>query len=169
MITPPDADTFLGGVGLTVPESLIGEWINDSPRYGLIVSDGGSYWNYDVALKIVDEINHTGPMEAEKPSTFTGTMQTKLVSITGPVTSNPDMMSYWSIGQTLDQNISGKHLGTSVELDWSGITLRLDYDGHDFMGGTTNFYEVNGKLTEYKPNGGAAIVWSYSAWLKRQR
>jgi tetratricopeptide (TPR) repeat protein len=169
MIAPPDADTFLGGVGLTVPESLIGEWINDSPRYGLVVSDGGSYWNYDVVLKIVDEINHTGPMEAEKPSTFTGTMQTKLVSITGPVTSNPDMMSAWTIGQTLNQNINGKHLGTSVELVWSGITLRLDYDGHDFMGGTTNFYEVNGKLTEYKPNGGAAIAWSYSAWLKRQR
>jgi len=166
----PEGFNYQAGYGVIIgPESLVGEWIDDSPRYGLVISDGGSYWNYNVVLKIDEEVSHTGPMQAEQPSTFTGTMQTTLVSITGPVTSSPDMMSGWPIGQTLDYFISGRHLGSSVELDWAGITLRPDYDGHNFMGGTTNFYEVNGQLTEYKPHGGAAIAWSYSAWLMRKR
>ena len=156
--------------GLQTGKSLTGEWIDDSPRYGFVMSDGGSYWNYNAVLKLVETDPNTGTLglHSEQPCTFTGTMQTTLVSITGPVTSSPDMMSYWPIGQTLEYPISGTRLNSGVDLNWAGVTLHLQYDGYDFMGGTTNFYEVGGHLTEYKPNGEAAIAWSYSAWLKRK-
>ncbi len=161
---PPDDTTPVGGVGIQI-KTLTGEWINDSPRYGLVMNDGGSKWNYDVVLKLVETDPNTGGLHVQQPNTFTGTMQTTLRSITGPATTVPELMSM--IGQTLVYTVSGTRDGSIVKLNFGGKILRLTFNG-DYLYGDTNFYDAGRGLTEVRPSTGSYITWTWSIYLKRK-
>ncbi|MDD5038913.1 MAG: tetratricopeptide repeat protein [Dehalococcoidales bacterium] len=152
---PPPAIPW-GGSGLVIgPKSLVGEWVDDSPRYGYIQSQQADTWNYNAVLNIVDQVSHQEPMQVEQPSTFTGTLRLTLASITGPITYNPNMMSYYHIGDTMEFPIHGTLLQSEVLLYVGNDIYRLDYDQFDFMGGSTEITDKSG------------LPWSVSLWLKR--
>jgi len=159
----PDDVQPWGGAGLQI-KTLTGEWVNDSPKYGLVLYDGGSYWNFDVVLKLEETDLNTGGLHVQQPNTFTGTMQRTLREIRGPVTTVPEIMS--EIGKTSEGPVSGTREGSTVKLNYGGKILRLTFDG-DYLHGNTNFYDAGGGPSEVRPSTGSYITWTYSVYLRR--
>ena len=131
-----------GGAGIQI-KSLKGEWINDSPSYGLVysASDGPSEWNNDIVLKLSET----------DPNTFTGSMQTTLRNISGPASKQPELTS--TIGQTFTHTVSGTRSEATVDLYMDNNCYHLTFNG-DYLYGTTT---IKGNPT-----------WTYCFSLKRK-
>jgi tetratricopeptide (TPR) repeat protein len=165
-----------GGVGITIP-TLTGEWINNSPSYGFVMSEGGWLtWSFDVVLKLVEKNeNPVGGVHEERPNTFTGTIQTTLRGFDigdGVHLNSDDIKTQASmradIGQSSTRAVSGTRSGNVVTLYLDNKNLHLSFDG-DYLNGVTTLYNYYGIRTDVKPSTeGSYITEKYSFYLRRK-
>jgi hypothetical protein len=134
---------------------MTGQWVNGSEQQpGLVKSDGGSKWNYDVVLQINETDPNTGGLHVQQPCTFIGSMQTTLRSVSGPMATNPDIKA--QVGKTQTSPVSGTREGGTVLLNYDRRALRLTYNG-DYLYGSPSFFDA-----------GSQATWTYTFNLKRR-
>lgn len=157
-------------------EPFVGEWVNDSPSYGFVVSETNGFltWSYDVVLKLVETDPNTGGMHVEQPHTFTGTRQITLrgFDVMDGVHLNSDYAQVQAsgrsrIGETSTSLVSGTVSGNVVTLYWDKVILHLSLDG-DYLNGVTPIYNDYGRLTDVKPSTKDYITSMYKLSLRRK-
>jgi tetratricopeptide (TPR) repeat protein len=146
--------------------TLNGDWLDKPSSFGLSLFDGGSRWNYKVEMAL----------QEDGQGKFSGTMKRTLVEITGPMSTQPEIIK--EIGNVQTATVSGTHTDSTVEFVFGALTLHLTA-GSDSYGvylfGDTHFFDIGSAannfkgLTDIRPPGVSGqdyIEWIYSINLK---
>jgi tetratricopeptide (TPR) repeat protein len=149
-------------------QSLNGNWLNSPGKFGMVLYDGGSRWSYNVELSL----------QEDGLGKFHGTMKRTLLEITGPVTSEPEIMKW--IGDIQTAEISGTRVSSIVDFKFGDLTLHLTVNSDSYgvyLQGDTHFFDTGSAvgafkgLTDIRPAGVSGqdyIEWIYSINLKRK-
>ena len=160
--------TTLPPTTLITPIFLNGDWLDRPSNFGLSLFDGGSRWNYNVELNLQEE--GTGK--------FHGSMKRTLVEITGPMTTEPEIMKW--IGDIQTSSVSGTRIGSNIEFIFGELTLHLTVDSDSYgvyLHGDTHFFDTGSAVDNFKGlladrppgvSGEDYIEWIYTIDLRRK-
>jgi hypothetical protein len=117
-------------------------------------------------------------LQEEGQGHFSGTMTRTLVEITGPMSTEPEIIK--QIGNVQTAPVSGTHIDAEVEFVFGDLTLHLTA-GSDSYGvylyGDTHFFDTGSAAGNFKGlsavrppgvSGQDYIEWIYSINLKRK-
>jgi tetratricopeptide (TPR) repeat protein len=166
--TVPPTTTPPPTTSVVPARTLNGDWLDKPSTYGFSLFDGGSRWNYKVEMSL----------QEDGQGKFSGTMKRTLVEITGPMSTEPEIIK--EIGNVQTATVSGTRVDSTVEFILGALTLHLTA-GSDSYGvylyGDTHFFDTGSAADNFKGlsairppgvSGQDYIEWIYSIDLKRK-